>query len=87
MAAPLAPKRPWPEDEADSRNTKSKFKQPLSDAAKFNAAALRKVQKALEEDPEIDIATALPSNYSDRLVRRKIVKGEHYIVLLLPAIN
>jgi hypothetical protein len=77
MTRSLEQKRPRREDEADVQNTMPTVEPLLSDAAKFNAATLRKLKRALEEDPEIDIVTALPSNYSSRLADRKIVKGEH----------
>ena len=49
----------------------------LSDsaAAKFNVAAMRKLQRALEADPEVDLANALPLMYSSRLAARKTNKG------------
>ncbi|MCJ1258063.1 hypothetical protein MMC24_005893 [Lignoscripta atroalba] len=50
----------------------------LSDsaAAKFNVAAMRKLQRALEADPEVDLANALPLMYSSRLAARKTNKEE-----------
>lgn len=53
-----------------------------SDAANFNERVLRKVQKALAKDPQADITTLLPLDYSARLASRKIVKGKFYMVFL-----
>jgi hypothetical protein len=33
-------------------------------AAKFNVAALKKLQKAFEDDPEADLSTHFPLSYS-----------------------
>ncbi|PYI24696.1 hypothetical protein BO99DRAFT_478261 [Aspergillus violaceofuscus CBS 115571] len=38
-----------------------------SNAAKFNARTLTKLQAAIEKDPEIDLTTKWPLRYSDRL--------------------
>ena len=46
-----------------------------SPAARFNVAAMRKLQKALEADPEVDLITALPMGYAERLADRKIPEG------------
>lgn len=42
-----------------------------SEAAQFNRMVLRKLQKAIEADPEVDLASKLPANYSSRLAERK----------------
>ncbi|RAH78366.1 hypothetical protein BO86DRAFT_368947 [Aspergillus japonicus CBS 114.51] len=39
----------------------------ISNAAKFNARTLIKLQTAIEKDPEIDLTTKWPLRYSDRL--------------------
>lgn len=41
---------------------------PKSKAAKFNAHTLRKLQAAVEKNPEIDLTTQMPMDYSVRLV-------------------
>lgn len=46
----------------------------ISPAAKFNRVVLRKLQKALDSDPEIDLASLLPLQYSSRLAA-KVVQG------------
>jgi hypothetical protein len=46
-----------------------------SEAANFNARVLSKIERALKEDPEVDISVVLPMNYSSRLASRKIAKG------------
>lgn len=38
-----------------------------SPAARFNRLVFRKFQKALDNDPEVDLASLLPSEYSSRL--------------------
>lgn len=63
------------------------MKQTISEAAIFNARILRKLQKALADDPETEITTLLPSNYSTRLTSRKTVKGERYLVFLRSITN
>ena len=47
----------------------------ISEAARLNDRVLRKIQKALEENPEADIAALLPKTYSSRLAEGKAVKG------------
>jgi hypothetical protein len=42
-----------------------------SEAAQFNRMVLRKLQKAIAADPEIDLTSKLPTNYSIRLAERK----------------
>ena len=41
------------------------------EAAQFNRMVMRKLQKAIEADPEVDLASKLPTNYSSRLAHRK----------------
>ncbi|KAJ5105668.1 hypothetical protein NUU61_003015 [Penicillium alfredii] len=41
---------------------------PKSKAAKFNAHTLRKLQTAFDKNPEIDLTTQMPTEYSVRLV-------------------
>ena len=45
-----------------------------SEAAKFNARTLRKLQAAVSHDPEIDLATQMPINYSSRLIELRASK-------------
>lgn len=45
-----------------------------SEAAKFNARTLRKLQAAVSHDPEIDLATQMPINYSSRLIEMRASK-------------
>jgi phage tail sheath gpL-like len=42
-----------------------------SEAARFNRIVMRKLQKAIEADPEVDLASKLPTGYSLRLAGRK----------------
>jgi hypothetical protein len=42
-----------------------------SEAAQFNRMVMRKLQKAIEADPEVDLASKLPTSYSSRLADRK----------------
>jgi hypothetical protein len=42
-----------------------------SEASRFNQMVLKKLQKALEADPEVDLASKIPSSYSSRLAHRK----------------
>lgn len=79
MTRSLRQKRPRSHDDSEAPNA--------SEAANFNATVLRKVQRALEEDPEIDISTVLPSNYSSRLASRKTAEGEYRIAFLLSVTN
>lgn len=79
MTRSLRQKRPRSYDDSDAPNA--------SEAANFNATVLRKVQRALKEDPEIGISSVLPSNYSSRLASKKIVEGEYRIALQLSVIN
>ena len=55
-----------------------------SEAARFNQIVMRKLQKAIEADPEVDTAFELPTNYSLRLAgRRKEKKGSECYILLV----
>jgi phage tail sheath gpL-like len=42
-----------------------------SEAARFNRIVMRKLQKAIEADPEVDLTSKLPTGYSLRLAGRK----------------
>ena len=42
-----------------------------SEAAKFNQMVLRKLQRAFEIDPEVDLLSKFPTGYSTRLAGRK----------------
>jgi hypothetical protein len=42
-----------------------------SEASRFNQMIMRKLQKALDADPEVDLASKIPSSYSSRLALRK----------------
>jgi hypothetical protein len=42
-----------------------------SEAAKFNTMVLKKLKKVLAEDPEVDLLSKFPSEYSARLAKRK----------------
>ncbi|KAI9655414.1 MAG: hypothetical protein M1829_000650 [Trizodia sp. TS-e1964] len=44
----------------------------MSSAAKLNAMVLQRLRKAFETDPEIDLTTVFPTNYSSRLLSRKV---------------
>ncbi|KAF2254382.1 hypothetical protein BU26DRAFT_500151 [Trematosphaeria pertusa] len=47
-----------------------------SEASQFNRMVMKKLQKALEADPEVDLASKIPSSYSSRLAHRK-AKARH----------
>jgi hypothetical protein len=42
-----------------------------SKAARFNAHTLKRLQAAVEQDPEIDLTTRLPMDYSSRLTEMR----------------
>ncbi|KJX93788.1 hypothetical protein TI39_contig4257g00003 [Zymoseptoria brevis] len=42
-----------------------------SEAAQFNRLVLKKLRKAVDVDPEVNLISKLPSNYSSRLADRK----------------
>ena len=42
-----------------------------SEAAKFNEMVLRKLQRAFETDPEVDLFSQIPTGYSSRLAGKK----------------
>lgn len=42
-----------------------------SEAAQFNGMVMKKLRKAMDADPETDLASKLPLNYSSRLADRK----------------
>ena len=49
-----------------------------SEAARFNAKILQKLQKALEADPEADLLSLFPTKYCERLDGRKKKKCGKY---------
>jgi hypothetical protein len=53
----------------------------MSFAAMLNARVMRQLQKALEPDPEVDLMTVFPINYSSRLTSGKLDKSELHIPL------
>lgn len=67
--------RTLPEQLDQTRSVKPKRPQSLSYAAKLNSKVLGQLQRAFEADPEIDLTTVLPKDYSVRLERRKGVKS------------
>jgi hypothetical protein len=67
----------------DIRNAKSPSRtgekstsglQMLSEAANFNRLVLRKLQNAVDKNPEVDLLSKFPLNYTDRL---KVKIGAH----------
>ena len=42
---------------------------PESGAAKFNVFTVKKLQAAIDRDPEIDLTTREPTNYTSRLTK------------------
>jgi hypothetical protein len=42
-----------------------------SPASELNRLVIRKLQRALEADPEVDLASKIPSSYATRLAERK----------------
>ena len=44
-------------------------KRPESRAAKFNVHIIKKLQAAIDRDPEIDLTTQIPTNYTSRLTK------------------
>jgi hypothetical protein len=46
----------------------------VSKAAKFNAHTLRKLQAAVSHDPEVDLTTRMPIDYTSRLTRMQTSK-------------
>jgi hypothetical protein len=64
-------KRPRKKDgEIDQPSKLQRLKTP-SEASKFNARVMKRLEKALAADPEVDLTIALPLNYVQRLVGRK----------------
>lgn len=58
----------------DGKRTQDKPEDPVppkSKAAKFNIHTLKKLEKALSRDPEIDLSSQMRIEYSDRLVRMR----------------
>ena len=47
-----------------------------SPAARFNENTLKKLKRALETNPEVDLAKALPSHYSLRLEQKRSCQGK-----------
>ncbi|KAI9674971.1 MAG: hypothetical protein M1817_001377 [Caeruleum heppii] len=68
-------KRTLPDDRNGHHVAAPERPDSLSAAAKFNVSVLRKLERALEADPETDLSTAFPTNYSSRLAGRKSDQG------------
>ena len=69
-------KRPFSGEANDAQSPAPKRVLPMSFAAKLNARTVRQLQKAFEADPEVDLTTVLPKNYSSKLASRKTNKGK-----------
>ena len=54
-----------------AKKARAHDKTPASEAAKFNHMILRKLQRAFETDPDIDLLSKFPTGYSTRLAGRK----------------
>lgn len=56
---------------------------PESKTARFNAHTVRKLQAAINHDPEIDLTTQMPMNYTSRLAKMrasaKIALGKYIV--------
>ncbi|KAF2422834.1 hypothetical protein EJ08DRAFT_652991 [Tothia fuscella] len=63
-----------PKEQRSAKRTRDSTSPPkaVTDAAKFNAIVLKKLQKAFEDDQEVDLISTLPSRYSERLSSRKL---------------
>ncbi|KAJ5151909.1 hypothetical protein N7492_010204 [Penicillium capsulatum] len=62
-----------------------------SKAVRFNAHTLKKLQAAIDDDPEIDLTTRMPIDYSSRLPgMRSVVDGcpaKIFEILFVPLIH
>ncbi|KAI9802929.1 MAG: hypothetical protein M1825_002160 [Sarcosagium campestre] len=74
-------KRSLPEKLRDSQAPAPKFPASLSAAAKFNVSVLRKLERALEANPEIDLTTVFPNHYAVRLAGRKSDKDMEEVTI------
>ena len=70
-------KRPFSDAANNAHGPQPKRVLSMSFAAKLNAKIMRQLQKALEADPEVDLTTVIPTNYSSRLLSRKVDKGRN----------
>lgn len=61
-------------NETDIMLSPSQHQASKSLACQVNQMVIRKLQKALEADPEVDLVSQIPSSYSSRLADR-IAKG------------
>ncbi len=52
-----------------------------SSAAKFNKNVIKKLERALEKDPEVDLTAIFPSDYKSRLVQRRTNKGARLFLI------
>lgn len=68
-------KRQFSNEVSNTQSPEPKRMLSLSFAAKLNAKTMRQLQKAYETDPEVDLTTVIPTNYSSRLASRKVGKG------------
>lgn len=46
-------------------------KSPKSKASRFNAHTVRKLQAAINDDPEVDLVSRMPMDYSSRLIEMR----------------
>lgn len=82
MAEPTKRTRQNHGDDRQSPRPKRISISALSAAAKFNVMAMRKLERALEHDPECDLAAALPPEYSSRLSSRKPTEGKGFLICI-----
>lgn len=61
-----------PSNEADTMRSLTQDQISKSAAYQLNQMIMRKLQKALQVDPEVDILSQIPSSYSSRLAERKM---------------
>lgn len=56
---------------ARKRSLETVSDEQATEAATLNARVFKKLEKALASDPEVDLLSLFPSNYSTRLKKRK----------------
>ena len=54
-----------------------------SEAVDFNAKVLRKLQKALKADPEANLLSLLPTEYSERLIQKQRPREYCYLMIYI----
>ena len=67
--------------ETERANEQAESQEPRSTAASFNDQVLRKLKNAFIANPETNLISLFPNEYSERLAKRKEQETSEYLCL------